>query len=106
MPTKKPASKKSNSKLPASVELMITYPAKLYVKDIDSGVKVTTDKKIHKIVGRDSDASGCDVGPVRGGKRDLRWQMVRRNRIKTIETAIAKLGIPGVKVIVSERKTA
>ena len=107
MPTKtKTAPKKTATKLAASVELMIVYPAKLFVKEQDAGIKDTTDKKIQKIVGRPQDASGCDVAEVRAGKRDMRWQTVRRNRIKTIETALAKLAITSLKVIVSERKVA
>ena len=107
MPTKtKIAPQKTTTKLAASVELMIVYPAKLFIKEMDTGVKDTTDKKIRKIVGRDCDTSGCEVAEVRAAKRDLRWKMIRRNRIKAIEAAVAKLGITGLKVIVSERKTA
>lgn len=107
MPTKTTLKTTTKSvKLPASVELTITYPAKLFYKEIDKGVKDTLDKKIQKIVGRAQDASGCDTSEVRGAKRDMRWRMIRRNRIATIEKAIASLGIPGLKVIASERKVA
>jgi len=100
MPTKNPqkiAATKS-VKLPASVELTITYPAKLFHKEVDKGMKDTLDKKIQKIVGRSQDASGCDTSEVRGAKRNMHWRMIRRNRIVIIEKAIAALGIPSLKV--------
>jgi hypothetical protein len=96
--------KKSASKLAASIELLIVYPAKTFLQEQETNVKNTTDKKIQKIVGRVADASGCDVASPRAGIRELQWEMVRRKRVKTIESAIAKLGTPGVKVIVSERE--
>ena len=105
MPTKS-ATKKPVTKLAASVEMMIVYPAKLFVKEMDTGVKHTIDQKIKKIVGRDCDASGCQVSSERGAKRDLRWRMIRRNRVEAIKTTITKLALPGAKVIVSERKAA
>lgn len=106
MTAQNPTKKTPATKLSASVELMITYPAKLFIKEQDTGVKDTTDKKIKKIVGRDCDASGCEVSEVRAAKRDLRWKMVRRNRIKVIEAAIAKIAVTSLKVVVTERKAA
>jgi len=104
MPTKTVPPK--TAKLSASVELMITYPAKLFYKELDKGVKDTLDRKIQKIVGRAQDASGCDTSDVRGAKRDMRWRMIRRKRIATIEKAIAALAISGLKVVTNERKVA
>jgi len=106
MPTKSKSAPKTAAKLPASVQLTITYPAKLFMKEVDKGVVDTIDKKIVKIVGRATDASGCDVASVRGAKRDLRWWMIRRLRVPVIEKAVAALAVTGLKVVASERKAA
>jgi len=93
------------AKLPASVQLTITYPAKLIRKEIDEGVVDTLDDKIVKIVGRTTDSRGCDIG-VRGARRDLQWRMIRRARVAGIRKAVADLAVTGLEVVVSERDAA